>query len=449
MSEAILPRTSLRFGLIGVIALAMLVPLAMVGGVTDERQAYFDSALQDVALAWGGAQTLAGPFLVVPEEHTVTVQSDDGPSVRRTVLRERIYLPERLSLALDVRHQYRPRAIYEVPVYTATATFSGSFPAPVIVDSADVRPLPERARLVVGISHGRSVSSATALTWGGEAADFRAGTGVAWVGNGIQAPLPEHGARGASTFSFELLLKGSQALAFTPVGSSTDARVTSSWPHPSFDGAYLPERYEIDADGFSAEWRVHELARSLPGSFLTAAAEQTPDAGVASVRLFQPVTEYRIVDRAIKYGLLFIALTFLGFVCFELTLALRFHPVQYGVVGIGLVLFYLVLLSLSEHLAFGPAYLTATGVLSVLVGAYVWGMTRTVRVTASLVSIVLGLYGTLYVLLRLEAFALLVGTGVLLCGLAALMFSTRHLAEEEAQPAGSGSAGSDELGHRS
>jgi inner membrane protein len=148
------------------------------------------------------------------------------------------------------------------------------------------------------------------------------------------------------------------------------------------------------------------------------------------VRLFQPVTEYRVVDRAIKYGLLFIALTFLGFVCFELTLDTRFHPVQYGVVGAGLVLFYLALLSLSEHLAFAGAYLIATGALSLLLGAYVWGMTRSVRMTAWLIAIVLGLYGTLYVLLRLEAFALLVGTGVLLCGLAALMFSTRNLAQE-------------------
>ncbi|MGE0623705.1 MAG: cell envelope integrity protein CreD [Pseudomonadales bacterium] len=423
-------RTTLRFGLIGVIALAMLIPLAMVGGVTDERQAYFDGALADVARAWGGVQTLAGPFLVIPERHTLKVQQDDGRIVEKAVVRERVYLPATLSVTLDVRHQTRQRAIYDVPVYTAQARFSGSFPA-VGAAGTEGRPLLEEARLVVGISHTQAISSASSMSWGDERSEFRAGTGLVWIDSGIQAKAP-FAAAGTSTFGFELALKGSQALAFTPVGGSTDVEVTSSWPHPSFDGNYLPERYEIDADGFSAEWQVHELARNLPDSFLVDAAGPELGSSSASIRLFQPVTEYRIVDRAIKYGLLFVSLTFLGFVCFELTLGLRFHPVQYGVVGIALVLFYLALLSLSEHLAFGIAYALATGALCMLVGAYVWGMTRSARVTGWLVGIVLGLYGTLYVLLQLEAFALLVGTAVLFVGLGALMFSTRLLAEEAA-----------------
>jgi len=341
-------------------------------------------------------------------------------------VRERVYLPATLSVTLDVRHQTRQRAIYDVPVYTAQARFSGSFSA-VGAAGAEVRPLLEEARLVVGISHTQAISSASSISWGGERSEFRAGTGLVWIDSGIQAKVPSAGA-----FGFELTLKGSQALAFTPVGGSTDVEVASSWPHPSFDGNYLPERCEIDADGFRAEWQVHELARNLPDSFLVDAAGPELGPSSASIRLFQPVTEYRIVDRAIKYGLLFVSLTFLSFVCFELTLGLRFHPVQYGVVGIALVLFYLALLSLSEHLAFGVAYALATGALCMLVGAYVWGMTRSARVTGWLVGIVLGLYGTLYVLLQLEAFALLVGTTVLFVGLGALMFSTRHLAEEAA-----------------
>jgi len=422
--------TTLRFGLIGVIALAMLIPLAMVGGVTDERQAYFDRALGDVARAWGGAQTLTGPFLVVPEMQVVTVEQEDGRTVEKTERRDRLYLPRTLTLGLDVQHQYRQRAIYEVPVYTATARFSGSFAPVASPADPDLRSFPEQARLVVGISHTQAISGASALTWGEVASPFRAGTGIAWVGTGVQAPLPEAGAGAASTFSFELTLKGSQALAFTPVGGSTTVHAVSSWPHPSFEGRYLPERYEIGGDGFNAEWQVHELARSLPESFAADAVGAADGASIASVRLFQPVTEYRIVDRAIKYGLLFVALTFLGFVCFELTLGLRFHPVQYGVVGVGLVLFYLALLSLSEHMAFGAAYGIATGLLSALVGTYVWGMTRSVRVTGWLIGTLLGLYGTLYVLLQLEAFALLVGTAVLFAGLGALMFSTRRLVDD-------------------
>jgi inner membrane protein len=148
---------------------------------------------------------------------------------------------------------------------------------------------------------------------------------------------------------------------------------------------------------------------------------------LASVRLFQPVTVYRVVDRAIKYGVLFIALTFLTFVCLELTVRLRVHPVQYGVVGIALVLFYMTLLSLSEHLSFDLAYLASTILLTGMISWYVKGIARSSGL-GMVTALVLGiLYGVLYVLLMLEVFALLTGTAVLLAGLYALMLSTRRL----------------------
>jgi inner membrane protein len=146
------------------------------------------------------------------------------------------------------------------------------------------------------------------------------------------------------------------------------------------------------------------------------------------------VTGYRVVDRAIKYGVLFVALTFLTFVCFELTLGLRFHPVQYGVVGIGLVLFYLALLSLSEHLSFGAAYLASTGLLTGLISGYVRSMTGSGKLMLWTAVVVGALYAVLYVLLKLETFALLVGTGVLFLGLGALMYSTRTLTADALDP---------------
>jgi inner membrane protein len=140
------------------------------------------------------------------------------------------------------------------------------------------------------------------------------------------------------------------------------------------------------------------------------------------------VTLYKIVDRAIKYGVLFITLTFITFVCFELTLGFRFHPVQYGVVGLALVLFYLALLSLSEHLPFGAAYGVATGLLTAMIAWYVGSLSGS-KLLMNFTAAVLGtLYGVLYVLLKLETFALLLGTAVLLLGLFGLMYATRSLA---------------------
>jgi inner membrane protein len=394
-------QTTMRFVIIGVIVLAMLIPLAMVEGVTEERQSFFDLTLADIANAWGNAQK---------------------------VERERVYLPETLEIEVDVVHQYRRRAIYEVPVYSANILLRGGFPSldPDVLNRSDVTVLPDRARIVMGVSHTQAISTASPLTTEDSAFEFHPGTGATWIGSGIHAPVEGHQG-GAIQFEFELAMKGTRKLGFTPVGGSTRVRMTSTWPHPSFKGAYLPERFEVSDQGFSAEWVVHELARTLPDNWLTGAAAVELSESFAWISLFQPVTEYTIVDRAIKYGLLFIALTFLGFLCFELRTALRFHPVQYGVVGMGLVLFYLALLSLSEHLAFGPSYLIATGLLTGLIGWYVWAMTADVRLSGWMAVIVAGLYSTLYVLLQLEAFALLVGTAVLFIGLGALMAATRTL----------------------
>ena len=144
------------------------------------------------------------------------------------------------------------------------------------------------------------------------------------------------------------------------------------------------------------------------------------------------MTGYRVVDRAIKYGVLFIALTFATFLCFELTVRRRFHPVQYGVVGMALVLFYMTLLSLTEHLPFELAYLASTVILTGMISLYVKGITRS-RNLAGLTALLLGgLYAVLYVLLTRELFALLLGTAVLLICLSALMLSTRTLSADVA-----------------
>lgn len=424
-------KTTLRFVVIGLIVLAMVIPLAMVEGVTEERQSFFDMTLLDIAKSWGSAQNITGPLLIIPEVHRYQVKNDEDELVWREQTYHRAHLPARLNLDADVQHQFRKRSIYEVPVYSAVVKFEGEFPAleSSYLSRPNVSVRLDQSRIVVGISHTQAISMASVLNLGEIEVPFRSGTGQAWIGTGVHAFVEDYPGEQAQTFNFELQLKGTQQLGFTPVGDSTEVMMRSSWPHPSFNGSYLPEDYQINEEGFSARWVVHELARDLPRSWRVDREDIKLDQSYAWISLFQPVTEYTIVDRAIKYGLLFIALTFLAFVCFELSTTLRFHPVQYGVIGTGLVLFYLALLSLSEHLDFGPSYLIATTLLTALVSWYVWAMTGVARLSGWMAVIVAGLYGTLYVLLRLEAFALLVGTAVLFAGLIALMATTRGLTD--------------------
>jgi inner membrane protein len=423
------PRAAtLRFALIGAIVLAMLIPLALVDGVTEERQSYFDATLADIANSWGRVQRLAGPFLVVPEVHRQRVRGEDGEMIWREQTFQRVYLPSRLKIAVDVTHQYRHRSIYEIPVYAARLRVAGEFPAPASAAHENVTVRLDAARVVVGVSHVQAIGAAGPLGIGGRSVAFRSGSLEGWLGDGVHAPVGEL-AEPNAPFEFELDIRGTEQLSFIPLGGQTEVTMSSSWPHPSFSGSYLPEAYDVRDDGFTASWRIPELARTLPSSWRTDQRQVELTSGYADIRLFQPVTQYVIVHRAIKYGVLFIVLTFLAFVCFELRTTLRFHPVQYGVVGCALVLFYLALLSLSEHLAFGVSYLVATAVLVTVTSWYVWAMTRAAGMTAWMSLILSALYGSLYVLLQLEAFALLVGTAVLFAGLVALMASTRSLAE--------------------
>jgi inner membrane protein len=424
-----------RFAIVGVIVLLMLIPLAMVDGVSSDRQQYFERTLDDVAGAWGGEQIFDGPFLLVPQEPAIGgVELVDGVPVQVPRRAARMVAPAVLNVNVRISHQMRRRALYEVPVYTAVLTVSGEFPP---LDgragiSDDVSLNTDSARLVVGIGHTRAITRATTVRLGDIDRQFESGTHRLWGRSGIHAVAVDYDGTRPQPFSFEIELNGTRSLGLAPVGGASTIGMESTWPHPSFSGRFLPAEYQIRDDGFTALWRVHELARDLPANWQVDGEVTGPDRSLASVQLFQPLAGYRVVDRAIKYGVLFIVLTFLAFVCFELTLGLRFHPVQYGVAGIALVLFYLALLSLSEHLPFGAAYLASTVLLTGLISGYVRSITGRPTVTVWTALVTGTLYGVLYVLLMLETYALLVGTGVLFVGLGALMFSTRSLTVDAA-----------------
>ena len=416
-------RVTLRFVIIGVLALTMLVPLMLVGGVAWERQDYYEDARAEVAEAWGGSQQLAGPFLLVDETYNCKEPGEDG-KVRWVTCRKRVvFLPQSLDVQAEVSHQFRRRAIYDVPVYQADVTLNGHFelPGPDLNMRLDLR----TARLVFGVTHTQALVKRPDLITNGEAVSFQATTGTDWLQGGVQTPVKVPDTREVS-FSLDLSIKGTNTLMLSPIGDESTLEMNATWPHPSFGGRYLPLQHDITSQGFQASWSVHELARDLPSSWREDTRE--PRFGGVEVTLYEPATDYRLVDRGIKYGILFISLTFVSFLCFEIGSGIRFHYVQYGVVGLGLTLFFLGVLSLSEHIPFSVAYTFATTLIAGLISWYVWSITSAKRLAAYIAAIMGALYGALYVLLTLEDYALLAGTAVLFLGLAALMYSTRSLA---------------------
>ena len=434
---------------IGAIILVLLVPMLMLGGLIDERESLRDGARREVSAQWGQEQTLGGPVLSVP--YTVTVrQGDAGAATTTTETRYVHLLPDRLDVTGAMAPQIRQRGIFKVVLYNARLAVTGQFPA---LDAAllGVPPgalRPDEAFLQIGVPDMAGLRDAVRVTWGGTTRDADPGIATSDVfDSGVSVPvrLSPEGTR----FSFRLDLNGSGQLGVLPVGKTTTVRLTSPWDTPSFTGAFLPDSSTVGAGGFEASWKVLHLNRNYPQLFTGAFGQQTYLSSRASDRdrsmeyapematsgspsafgvvLLLPVDEYQKTDRAAKYGMLFVFLTFLTFFFVEVLGDRRIHPIQYLLVGFAITLFYLLLLAFAEYVPFDGAYGLAAVAILALVTLYaraVFGGWRLAGLVGGLLAL---FYGYFYVLLQQEQYALLLGSLGLLVTLAVVMYLSRRV----------------------
>ena len=412
---------------IGAVVLMLMVPLSLLRGLVSERAERREQAYQRVAEGWGGSTVLGGPMLVIPTEHTVTDREGT-----RTVRGEVYLLPSRLDA--DVALQLdEPRyvGIYAVPVFLSNVHLSGTFDfaglAP-LLDKAGVTYLWSQARLRLPLSEVRSLREVTRASFAGQ----ERGLGPAAPGlyRGIDAPvdLAQLEREEPAAFDFRMVVAGSRDFSVLPLGSTTRVLIRSPWPHPSFQGAFLPIERNVSAQGFDARWQVLELNRAYRQAWREGEVdEQTLVGSGLGVGLYQAVDVYQRGERAIKYALLFIALTFLTFFAWEHTSGIQLHPLQYLLVGLALSTFYLLLIAISEHLAFALAYIIAAVALVLLIGTYIAGALRSSRRGIAVGVGMSGVYALLYVLVLSEDYALLLGAITLFAALAAVMLTTRKV----------------------
>ncbi len=225
-------------------------------------------------------------------------------------------------------------------------------------------------------------------------------------------------------------LKGSRELSFLPLGEDTVVKVGSAWSAPSFTGEFLPDERNLRGTGFDASWHVASSGKNAPQSWVgnvSAVNAEMLLSKAFGVGLYQEVDFYTMIDRATKYGILFITLTFLTFFMFEVLGGLRIHPVQYLLVGLALAVFYLLHLSFAEIIGFLPAYLTGAVATTLLISGYCMSVLKAKKKTLSIVLLLTALYTYLYVLLQLETYSLLFGSVLIFGVLGTVMFITRKL----------------------
>lgn len=420
----------LRLFVLAVLALVLQIPVAMISDLVAERQQRRDDAVKEVSSKWGAAQSITGPALVVPyvSRHTETT---NGQQITRADAHTAVILPEQLHIRGTMRSEVRHRGIFSVPVYTLGLTVDGDFAPPSAADlgvpASDVDW--KRALLVVGISDARAIQTATTLTWNDEHVGFLPGTnGLLEERNGIHAPVSLSGGAQRVRFSFPLSVNGSISTDFVPFAQTTDVQLDGDSPHPSFQGKWLPANRSLTPTSFRAHWSIPFLGRGYPQVWSSDAGMRgLVDSTRFGVQLVDPVDQYHMSARSVKYGFLFILLTFATIWLIEVLAGVRVHPIQYLMLGAALCLFYLLELALSEHLGFPVAYSIASASVVGMVGAYSRSILRRGTRAVGIAAGVAMLYGYLYLLLMNEDYALLIGSVGLFAILGAIMYATRRV----------------------
>jgi len=416
-------QATLKLAFVALLSLAMLIPLMMVRSIISERLNMQLTARQTIADRWGGTQYVGGLVALtrVQTKEAATRGMDVQTRWQAGVLPE-------LNMDAELTTEWRNLGIYDLPVYTARISVSGRIDWAAINASQPTGDL----LLWLPLSDVRGVREVSLL----KLDHLQLGAeplGVDTIAaHGLQFTLPET-ERGKlvtteqTAYRVDLVLAGSNALLFLPLADTTRVSLKADWPHPEFVGQFLPFERMIGANT-TASWNLLGLNRPFGNQWMVGdlPMQQIQMSGFG-MRLETPVDIYQRSERAVKYGFLFISLTFFTLFLFEVTTSRPLHPVPYVLTGAALAVFYLVLLALSEYLSFSAAFATAAGLLVGIVTPYTAAVLGR-RVHGLLMGVMLGVtYGLLYVLVSAQHAALLLGSLSLLTAIASLMYLTRKI----------------------
>lgn len=412
-----------KFLIMMLAAFMLSIPILSIYLLNYDRQSRSQEARASIASGWGGAQSIAVPQLIIPY-------------LTRKGVADLVVNASSASAQTALQPERRQYSIYEAVVYDASLTGGARFNLPddLVASGIPVAALQlDKARLQFGVSDVRGLKGGSVkATWADRPLKLLPGGE-----QNFQGFYAKVDARGLLTSpvntSYAYGFRGNGTLSLQPGGDETSWTVTSPWPSPSFKG-FLPTSRSVSDKGFTATWKLGGLAlggapAEVPaddGRYEDSAGSDSGEMA-ARVDLFEPVDIYNQVDRATKYGFLFIGFTFVAFLMFDVIGGVRVSLVEYLLVGAGLVMFFVLLLAMAEVTGFGFAYAAASAAIIGLITAYSaavlksWGRAKWIGAMLS------SLYAVLYVLLSLEAYSLLIGALLLFVALAGVMYLTRNV----------------------
>ncbi len=423
----------LKLLLVCALALAMAIPAGAVWTLAYSRSNDANMAYMEVAQRRGGAQVMMGPVLVVPFERDVLRDNKVQTVTQRLVL-----YPETGEVSAAITGERLSIGLHDVPVYMADARFTATFdPSRIAAETpSGGRPRWREARIYMSLSDLRGVREAE-LSFGGQAMELSPAEPSQTMADGSIAPLTYQRLVGASAPGLEqaagpvavtarIRVTGAQRAAFAAFARDTTVRMESDWASPSFDGGLAPDTRSVSDAGFSAEWRIPYLARGSAGAGVDLSFDALVNEAPGAT-LLDDANPYRSVERALKYSPMFIGLVFLTYFLFETTSRTRAHPAQYVLVGLAQCVFYLLLLSVSEMAGFTLGFVAAAAATVLALSLYAGSVFGSRKAALRALGVFTLLYALIYVLMRMEDYALLAGSIASFIAIAGTMWMTRKL----------------------
>jgi len=424
----------LKLIVVCVLAFLMIIPALLVLALLQDRKSREADVIKEISQYAGGPQTFLGPVLAIP--YTVPAESSAQPPRRGTYL----VSPAEGSSTVKTTTEERHRSLFKVPVFQADLKLDSKFD---LTDVGNAAPPGaeldwKRAEVLVGVSDARGALADATLTIDGRTftlvpAEETLNLSTHAEGDPqlrltfLAAHVPDIVAPGAQfAASSALRFSGAQRLAILSYAKTTHVVEDGDWPNPGFDGGFLPVKRTITPTGFSAEWSVPFIARGVRAE---GPADSTTglDGTALGVSFVEVADPYQSVSRSLKYAPLFLGLVFLLYFVLEATTGKRVHPAQYILVGFAQVIFYLLLLSFAERIGFDFGFLVAgVSCVSLLAANAGWIFDSRLQALRALAAFG-SLYLLIYLLLRLEDNALLLGAIASFAAIGTAMYLTRKI----------------------
>jgi inner membrane protein len=417
-------KTFIKGIITGSLILVMMIPTLFVSSLVTEREQRQAAIVKEVSSKWASEQTIAGPYIFIPYSAYETGK-DRKPLL---VTKHLLLLPDNLDVTGTISPEIRPRSIYKVLLYKTSLSSKGNFAIHIPKEINPASLQLQDAKICFGITDFKGIEERIVINFNAVNYELSPGLPANEVDpNGLSAPiaLSTTDIGKDINFNMQLKMKGSEQLHFVPLSGNSSFAVKSSWRNPSFDGNNLPGERTVDQNGFTAKWTINKA--NLPFGTILQTPEFNKSSFAFGVSMLQPADQYAKTMRSVKYAILFIGLTFSLFFIVELMQKKPLHPVQYVLVGLALVIFYTLLLSLSEFILFDEAYGVAAMATILLITLYAKSHFESWKTAALFGTVLCGLYGFIFILIRLEDTALLVGSIGLFVVLALVMYGSRKI----------------------